>query len=225
MYQLTKKKVTLVAHSMGGPVTLYFLNHVVIQEWKSLFINAFVPLSAAWAGGNGGLITFVSQISVENNAYLKEFTSSFPTMSSAVWLLLNPHVWRKQVLITTPTKNYTALDFSRMFVDINRKDDIRRFEHSLAINGDYPAPNIPVYCFYGVNISTPESFKYGSKFPETFLNTTFGNSDGAVNSVSSEVCLRWSKQRPTFECRTFPIEHVHMVSNSTVLDAIYKITK
>ncbi len=172
MFILTKKKVTLVAHSMGGPVTLYFLNHIVVQEWKNLFINAFIPLSAAWAGGNGGLITFVSKISVENNAYLKEFTSSFPTMSSAVWLLPNQHVWKKIELITTPTKNYTALEFPKMFIDINRKDDTKRLKHSLAINGNYPAPNVPVHCFYGVNISTPESFKYGPKFPETFLNTT-----------------------------------------------------
>jgi len=42
----------LVVHSMGGIVSLYFLNEVVSQQWKDRYINAWVTLSAAWSGGN-----------------------------------------------------------------------------------------------------------------------------------------------------------------------------
>lgn len=139
MYKDNKDKVTLVAHSMGGPVMLYFLNSVVSQEWKNVYINAFIPISGAWAGGNRGLITFVSQISVENNTYLKLFTSSYPTMSSTAWLLPNPKIWKKETLIVTLQRNYTSEDFDAMFTDMNSKEDYIRFEKSLSINKNYPS--------------------------------------------------------------------------------------
>ena len=33
-------KVTLVVHSMGGPVSLYFLTKVVNQQWKDTYIHS-----------------------------------------------------------------------------------------------------------------------------------------------------------------------------------------
>ena len=43
-------KVMLVAHSMGNPVTLYWLNNYVNQDWKDKFIRMFVSLSGVWGG-------------------------------------------------------------------------------------------------------------------------------------------------------------------------------
>lgn len=72
-----------------------------------------------------------------------------------------------------------------------------------------------------MKIPTLQIFKYGLDFPKSFNTTIYGDGDGAVNTISSEVCLKWAEQRPTFKCKTFPaVEHVHMVSNSTVLDAV-----
>ena len=42
MYAERSQKVTIVAHSMGGPVALYFLNEVVDQAWKDKHVNAFM---------------------------------------------------------------------------------------------------------------------------------------------------------------------------------------
>ena len=50
------EKVTIVIHSMGGIVSLYFLNEVVTQEWKDQYINAWVTLSRAWSGGSIGVV-------------------------------------------------------------------------------------------------------------------------------------------------------------------------
>lgn len=41
--------VTLVAHSMGGPMTLIMLQRQS-QKWKNKYINSFITLSAVWAG-------------------------------------------------------------------------------------------------------------------------------------------------------------------------------
>lgn len=41
--------VTLLAHSMGGPMTLIMLQRQS-QKWKDKYINTFITLSAVWAG-------------------------------------------------------------------------------------------------------------------------------------------------------------------------------
>ena len=43
-------KVILVAHSMGNPVTLYWLNRIVSSAWKDKFLRSMVSLAGAWAG-------------------------------------------------------------------------------------------------------------------------------------------------------------------------------
>ena len=49
-YTNSNTKVILVAHSMGNPIALYWLNRVVNPVWKSEFIRSFVSLGGAWAG-------------------------------------------------------------------------------------------------------------------------------------------------------------------------------
>lgn len=218
MQAASNEKVTIVAHSMGGPVILYFLNRFVTQQWKDQYINAFIPLSGAWAGGNGGLLVFVSEISVENNTYLNY---SYKTMGSSAWLLPNPTVWKNEVLIVTADKEYSADKFKEMFTDINRTVDYERFRLPLSLNGKYPSPNVSVFCYYGVNISTPKVFTFGTDFPNSFVSTTNGDGDGTVNLISSEVCLSWSKQRAPFTNKTFPIPHIKMVSDQQVLETVY----
>ena len=49
-YANNNTKVILVAHSMGNPTALYWLNRIVSPDWKSKFIRSFVSLAGAWAG-------------------------------------------------------------------------------------------------------------------------------------------------------------------------------
>lgn len=41
--------VMIVAHSMGGPMSLFFLN-MQTQEWKDKYIKSLVTLSGVWGG-------------------------------------------------------------------------------------------------------------------------------------------------------------------------------
>lgn len=43
------QSVMLIAHSMGGPMSLYFLN-LQTQQWKDQYIKRLVTLSGAWGG-------------------------------------------------------------------------------------------------------------------------------------------------------------------------------
>ena len=229
MYEAANEKVSIIVHSMGGPVTLYFLNRVVSQDWKDKYIHVFIPLSGAWSGGNGVLLTFISAI-YGADEYSLQFGISFQTMESTVWLLPNPIIWKDKVIVTTATRTYSANQYKEMFDGLGRSTDYDKTMQSLSINGDYPAPNVPLHCFYGIGIPTTEVVNYGVSFPKYFESITYGDGDGAVNVQSSEICLSWSSQKASFKNRIFPLmTHYDMVTNPIVLaaiaEAIYKPTQ
>lgn len=225
--QSVNQKVTIIAHSMGAPVILYFLNNFVSQKWKEQYIHEFIPIAGGWTGGNEGLVKFVSQINVlGNHTYLSNFTSSYRTMASSAWLLPNPLIWKDEVLIETNGKNYSSETFKEMFNDINRDMDYHRFTSALSINGDYLSPNVSTLCIYGLNTLTPEIFIYGNDFPQSFIRAIDGDGDGAVNRISSEVCLNWENQyEASFAYKVFNISHIQLLSEETVLDLIYDAIK
>ena len=230
MYEVEGEKVTIVAHSMGGPTTLYFLNRKVTQEWKDQYINAFVPLSGAWSGGNQALGVLLSGLDVTPHSiflhdYIKDLSPAAQSMESLLWMLPNPGVWGDEILVTTPIRSYSANQYREMFSDIGRIEDYSKLERVLQINGDYPSPNVPVHCFYGGNLTTPEAFHYDLGFPASkIVNITSGYGDDTVNLQSSEVCLRWSNQLAPFTSRVFPfVGHLQMTTDQAILNAIAEI--
>ena len=58
----SQQKVTLVVHSMGGPVSHYFLTRFskINQYWKDKYIHAYITLAGAWSGGNSALQALIS---------------------------------------------------------------------------------------------------------------------------------------------------------------------
>ena len=244
-YELTKlieqmykdggnKKVTIVAQSMGGPVTLYFLNNVVDQGWKDKYIHAFVPLSGAWSGGNIALQMLVSGLpSVLQTIFIpdlilkkqKQFRDVARTLPGVFYILPNPTVWEDKAIVNTPTSSYTANDYEKLFTDIKYPVGFTMYSSGIAdINADYPAPKVPVYCFYGTGVRTPETFYYRNGFDKN-PEVTKGDGDGTVNLLSSEVCLKWKKeQKQYFKSQTFPgVKHSKIMNNKCVLDAVKEI--
>lgn len=49
--------VTLIAHSMGGPMSLIFLQRQT-QKWKDKYINSLISLAAVWGGSVKALKVF-----------------------------------------------------------------------------------------------------------------------------------------------------------------------
>lgn len=57
-YNINKQvPVTLLAHSMGGPMSLIFLQRQS-QKWKDKYINCLITLSAVWGGSVKALKVF-----------------------------------------------------------------------------------------------------------------------------------------------------------------------
>ena len=240
-YTNNRAKVTLVVHSMGGIVSLYFLTGFkeIDQAWKDQYINAYVTLSAAWSGGAAALRSVISGtdsvinkflwVDVINN-YLVPITRTF---ESVPWLFPKPGVFGDEVLVATPSHQYTAGDYQALFSGISGYENgYRIFQHVRGINRDYPAPNVPTYCFYGVKVSTPLKFTYPKNFNGRTNTigmtpkTKHGDGDGTVNIESSQVCHRWSSMQPHrhFEYKAYKgVNHMGIVKDQTVLQDIAKI--
>lgn len=229
MYEVNGEKVTIVGHSMGGPMTLYFLNNIVSQSWKDEHINAFIPLSGAWSGGNmvlpillSGIDSLLPEIPILSD-YLKNLSPAFQSSQSLIWLLPNPSVANDNVLVSTDARQYTANDYEELFTDANVPEYHTKHESILEVNGDFPPPNIPTYCFYGVDVATPEHFKYDDNF-EHLVEITMGDGDSQVNRISSEVCLRWESQEYEFVSKEFPgANHIGMLSDKEILREIAEV--
>ena len=210
-------KVTIVVHSMGGYVSLFFLTKVVTQDWKERYVNGWVTLSGAWTGGSGALETIISS----------PLHMADRTFQGLLWLMPNYAIVNDTVLVRAGNnRTYTAKDYQALFKDIGYPEGYQKYEGTLPLNKGFPAPNVSTHCFYGTDVDTKESFVYGNGFDKPPTVTAYGDGDGTVNLVELEVCLKWGKgeQSAPFESKTFKkVKHGEMVTDSTVLKAVEKI--
>ena len=243
-------KVTITCHSMGAPTMLHFLTQsgVVTQEWKDKYIGNFITLSGAWSGGNLALQTEISGLSISEtigdifgpfreiasrlvdtitDPLTDKLTPVLRTFQSLSFLLPRPSVWGDTVLVTTPTRTYTANDYEDLFSDVGLTDGFTKFKGIESINENYPPPNVPTHCFYGVGVDTPLSFSYSKSFPEGAEDdpeVTMGDGDGTVNILSSEVCLQWASSDSPFTSKTFDgVDHMQIIRDNAVLTEIGKV--
>ena len=107
MYELNaNRKVTVVVHSMGDPVSHYFLTKVVSQEWKDTYIHSYIAIAEAWSGGNEIVANLVSgpyTIDHEKLAGVQEPKDLYHTFPSLYLLLPRAAAWNDTVLVVTPS--------------------------------------------------------------------------------------------------------------------------
>ena len=228
MYEESGNKVTLVAHSMGAPTSLYFLNTdngIVTQQWKDQYIHAYVTLSGAWAGSPILLQEVISgnNLGLPGDILDKFFRSISRTLESSVWLFPYPDIF-KSTIVSTPTRNYNANDYMTLFKDIDYPTGYSMYKGVENINRGFPDPKVHTHCYWGLGTKTPLSYYYNKSLPvDTGYDpsgTNYSDGDGRVNDIASEVCLRWANtEHKTFE----GVTHGNMVTNVTVLDAIAKV--
>ena len=220
-------KVTLLAISMGGPVSHYFLTQVVDQEWKDTFIHAYITLAAVWSGANGlnAVLTpapvqlFLSAYEIQ--ASVEELRDLSRTFASTYFLIPHESVWNDIVLVRTPTKNYTASNYQELFADVGYPQGYTQISQN---NFDFSAPNVPMYCFYGLGFPTVETFVYDAGFPDTQPDIIFQDGDFIVPKPSLEVCQRWADSGYAFNRTVFHgLDHFTIISNLAVLNAMREV--
>ena len=219
-------KVTLVVISMGGPVSLYFLTQVVNQEWKDTYIHSYISLAAAWSGASGvsRVLTppadsiFILRPIQASPQDILSLTRTFP---SSYFLLPRAFAFSDAILVSTPTKNYTASDYEQLFMDAGYPQGYTQI-HENKIN--FPAPNVPTYCFYGLGFPTQLTDVYDDGFPGTQPTILYGEGDGLVNKQSLEVCSRWTNSGYPFNRTVFPgLDHFTIMMDEAVFQAIGRV--
>ena len=228
-------RVTLVVHSMGGPISLYFLNNVVDQGWKDKYIYAYIPLSGAWDGGatmvevllSGLHYTELEGFFVRPNLRngLRDVAR---TSQGCYWLVPSPDsLGAHHVIAEVGSDQYTIAQYNELFQRAGIEKGFTKYTNVKAINTGWIAPNVSTHCFYGLfpgENNTPDAFIYEADgFPNHKPSVRMGLGDTAVNVQISEICLQWKNQTAGFTNRTFETVHRKMISHPKVLAAIGEV--
>uniref|UniRef100_A0A146LY53 Group XV phospholipase A2 n=1 Tax=Lygus hesperus TaxID=30085 RepID=A0A146LY53_LYGHE len=219
------RKVMLLAHSMGAPMTAIFLRKQQ-QSWKDKFIRGFISLNGVFAGSVKALKTYVVGDDLNEFFIPESFVKTLQISSSSLPLLM-PYsgVWKDGVLVETPSKNYSMGNIEEFFVDIGYETGWEMWKDQLPdLNLD--PPGVEVHCLYGTGIPTITRLRYdqSSHFPNK-PSFEYGSGDGTVNLQSLDSCSRWTKQqKQKVYVQSFSgMDHNQILSDSRVLKYISKL--
>ena len=226
--------MTIVAHSLGGPVSLYFLNKRVTQKWKNKYIHAFISLSAPWAGSSQALgAAVLSKLELLGYSIaipqISEFLSSIAqTWPSLFWLFPKAVAFHNQTLLQVYTNDnktiYTANDYQQLLEDFSMTESWEMLEDINAINHKFKPPNVTFHCLYGIGFPTTQSYIY-NKVTGLKSELSYSDGDGVVNVQSLETCLMFGKrQKAPFTHKRFPdSNHFSILKSEVILAEIESV--
>lgn len=217
------RSVTLVSHSTGGSMTLFFLSQQD-QQWKDQYIQSWISLSGNIAGE-------VDNIQSVSQGFLSPIVSASVLQSwdFFAWRLPEPLIYGSQrVLVQTPSRNYTSFEMLDLLQAMNGTDLARVYPQISTILGSLPAPNVRTYCFFGANISTAVAYRSASdQFDDGDLQTIDGSGDGEQDDTTNMSCERWKDtmdRKYALVIKGFDrVSHIALVGNEEVLSEIDQI--
>lgn len=109
-----------------------------------------------------------------------------------IWLSPSYQVFKDDVLVWTPTKNYTAADMVELFIDANANvtasimQDVEKYKELL------DPPGVPTYCIFGYNTSTLYAigFNQTGNFDYPYDEVRV-DGDGTMTTLGLEICSSW----------------------------------
>ncbi|KAL3311196.1 hypothetical protein Ciccas_010225 [Cichlidogyrus casuarinus] len=222
-------RVILLGHSMGVIYSLHFLQSMS-NSWKKSYLRAFVATSGPLAGAVKALRIECSGdnlgVFIESPLNYRPIQRSMP---STAFLIPDERVWGPdEMLVSTPSRNYSAHDYSDLFTDINF---IQAYDMRMQARSEVDALKAPtgvdeLYCIYGSNVSTAERMVYSppsyfhAGFPDQQPTVEYGNGDGTVNERSLSICQQW----PNVKQLTLPqAEHLRILSDTRFIDFVTTI--
>jgi len=230
-YQNKGLKVILVAHSMGNPVLLYWLNNYVHLAWKEKFIKNFVSLAGVW-GGAAKPVRLMSSGDNLDILVVKPLTARpyQRSATSTAFLMPSSKFWgADEILVQTPSRNYTVNDYEQFFNDINYKTGHELRENTKDLIYDLNPPDVEVHALYGIDVKTPAGFiwKKQKSFPDSQPTVVYGDGDGTVNIRSLYGFKHWigKQKQPIFNKEFSGSDHLGILKNPDMIAYILSLLK
>lgn len=230
-YQNKGLKVILVAHSMGNPVLLYWLNNYVHLAWKEKFIKKFVSLAGVW-GGAAKPVRLMSSGDNLDILVVKPLTARpyQRSATSTAFLMPSSKFWgADEILVQTPNRNYTVNDYEQFFNDINYKTGHELRENTKDLIYDLNPPDVEVHALYGIDVKTPAGFiwKNQKSFPDSQPTVVYGDGDGTVNLRSLYGFKHWigKQKQPIFNKEFSGSDHLGILKNPDMIAYILNLLK
>ncbi|XP_021917682.1 group XV phospholipase A2-like isoform X1 [Zootermopsis nevadensis] len=219
------QRVIILAHSMGGPMSLHFL-HSQSKSWKDKYIRALVTLSGAWGGSVKALKVFAVGDNlgsyVLRESILREEQITSPSLA---WLMPSSLFWNPdEILIQTDEKNYTTKDFKEFFeaIDYPVGWEMRKDVEKYSV--EFQAPDVEVHCLHGFGVDTINRLVYKpGTFPDGYPGFLYGDGDGTVNKRSLEGCLNWKQKEKVYHQTFSSLDHTGILHDERVLSYLQSI--
>ena len=148
-------------------------------------------------------------------------------MPSTAWLMPSDEFWSdNEVLVVSPTRNYTVKDYKALFHDIQYETGYMMWEDTNELIKPLRAPGVELYCLHGIGVDTPGQLIYTNdtwlKKPPITLNDA---GDGTVNLRSLRGCLKFRNQQsqPVYHKQFLKAEHLRILNLPDVMDFLQKI--
>ncbi|XP_066249695.1 lysosomal phospholipase A and acyltransferase-like isoform X2 [Euwallacea similis] len=222
--QNNQTSVMLIVHSMGGPMSLHFLNQQE-QAWKNKYIKRLVALSGAWGGSMKAMKVFAMGDDL-GSYILRPSIMRAEQMSqpSTAWLLPSPLFWKPdEILVETEKKNFTLSNLEEFFKGLAFMDGWEMHKDMEPYQLNFKPPGVEVHCLYGTGVDTVERLYYK---PGTWLDGTptliNGDGDGTVNIRSLEGCRQWQTlQKQKIFYQSFPkVDHLAILHSNLTLQYV-----
>ncbi|XP_072383690.1 lysosomal phospholipase A and acyltransferase-like isoform X1 [Diabrotica undecimpunctata] len=221
--------VVLLAHSMGGPMSLTFLNRQT-QSWKDKYIRCLISLAAVWGGSVKAVKVFAIGDDLGSYALRESVMRQEQiTSPSLAWLLPSKLFWKPdEVLVQTDKKNYTINDLEQFFQGINYPNgwEMRKDTEPYQVN--FKPPGVEVYCLYGTGVKTVERLYYKPGTDLTGYPTLiYGDGDSTVNRRSLEGCIHWrTLQKQKVFVQELPnVDHLQILQDKSTQLYVKEILK
>ncbi len=211
---VTSSKVSLISHSLGCPVTSYFLNSQS-KAWRNMYISKFVSVSGPFGGSTKALEACLTG-STEGLPVEKQFIRSLEKkMAGVIWMINEPSCWKQEPIVN----NFITKDLPEV---LSAAGEI---ETATALKASSDAwkialkdPQVPMYIVYGNGVKTLQKLDYQYDFNDP-IGTYSAEGDGTVplkSLTSPRLVHKWNIKE---EISIPQASHLGILSN----DEWYKI--
>lgn len=219
------RRVSLLSHSYGGPVTLIFLNKMS-QCWKNKFIQRHINVSGVHRGSPAYLGALLFGDNSPTNLPSKQAQAMSASSPANFFMVPQPTAYPADyVLVTTPQRTYTLSQIDELLHDSGLPNANRIYADQTRVGRSQRAPNVELWCLDGYDMETTAAYNITSTHNGLVLapNTKIsGSGDGNNLDLDLTSCeiIGQGQSQPRYAKYFRGVSHTGMIRNPTVLDYI-----